>query len=600
MRIRLLHVLSLVCFLPAQALAQFAPGGGMGPMPGPGGGPSGEPEKTGPAEEAPNQATTTATATAPGWPTSGESSTKFVDIDGYMRLRSDWYHQLDLAQTDGETGGGGFPTAFPAPLDCWSTTMGCKNNDISTSDMRLRIEPTVNVTESVRVKAQIDVFDNLVLGSTPQGFTVNGVPRNGWTPINAFSRTQVSPVAGFNSLGSSINAKRAWAEVRTALGELRFGRMPSQWGLGILANDGECFDCNFGDNADRVMFATRPAGYLVVVGRDWVADGPTTSITNQFETQYIGGVGQPFELYNPADVRQYLVVVGDLDKPADFQAKVDRGDAVLNWGFYGIYRWQYYDYFPDPTQLGLTPSAKNIVRDNAWAVIPDGFVHFALRNFDLQAEVVGILGNIDSLTYLNSSLGALRVEQFGGVARGEYHGYGGDLLLGAEVGYATGDQAESVDNNPNVFRGTPIIEPKGDNVIGNFRFNPDFQPDQILFRQILGTVTNATYVKPYIAYSMSRPTLASPLSPDIVARLDVETAIANVPVSTPGNSMLYGVEPDLSLKYFDHQSGFTAQAIYGILFPGAALNRPGEIFPMGTAGDARIAQTIRILLGVVY
>ena len=35
--------------------------------------------------------------------------------------------------------------------------------------MRFRIEPTFNVSEDIRLKAQIDVLDNVVLGSTPDG-----------------------------------------------------------------------------------------------------------------------------------------------------------------------------------------------------------------------------------------------------------------------------------------------------------------------------------------------------------------------------------------------------------------------------------------------
>ena len=47
------------------------------------------------------------------------------------------------------------------------------------------------------------------------------------------------------------------------VGKVRVGRQPSQWGLGILGNDGNGFDDLFGENHggstfDRVLFATRP------------------------------------------------------------------------------------------------------------------------------------------------------------------------------------------------------------------------------------------------------------------------------------------------------------------------------------------------------
>ena len=35
----------------------------------------------------------------------------------------------------------------------------------------------------------------------------------------------------------------------------------------------------------------------------------------------------------------------------------------------------------------------------------------------------------------------------------------------------------------------------------DFHFSPDYHVDEILFRHILGTVTNANYIKPKAAYS---------------------------------------------------------------------------------------------------
>ena len=54
--------------------------------------------------------------------------------------------------------------------------------------------------------------------------------------------------------------------------------MPSHWGLGMLINNGDCLDCDYGDNADRVMFATKLWGHFIAFMWDWVATGPTTQI----------------------------------------------------------------------------------------------------------------------------------------------------------------------------------------------------------------------------------------------------------------------------------------------------------------------------------
>ena len=61
----------------------------------------------------------------------------------------------------------------------------------------------------------------------------------------------------------SIALRRAWVEFKIPVGLMRVGRMPSNWGMGLLANDGNGHDDLFGDNEnyttyDRILFATRP------------------------------------------------------------------------------------------------------------------------------------------------------------------------------------------------------------------------------------------------------------------------------------------------------------------------------------------------------
>src|SRR5262249_26903294 len=156
-------------------------------------------------------------------------------------------------------------------------------------------------------------------------------------PIPGFSRTQVPPEAGRNSLINSAQVKRAWADVRTPFGLLQFGRMPSHWGMGMFVNAGDCahtsdcLDSDFGVNADRILFATRLSGISLVGIFDWAYTGPTSDALsiglNQFQ-------GEPFDLTNRDDVSQYGFVVGKLDTQEEWNAKIDRLDNVWNLGMY--------------------------------------------------------------------------------------------------------------------------------------------------------------------------------------------------------------------------------------------------------------------------
>ena len=116
--------------------------------------------------------------------------------------------------------------------------------------MRFRLNPELHISDNLRVMAQIDMLDNLVLGSTPEGYynvpDGNGgyqaAARGGYTPLGVFTTTQWAPVAGRQQHQNSITVKRVWGEYMTPVGMLRFGRMPSHWGLGMVANSGDGYD----------------------------------------------------------------------------------------------------------------------------------------------------------------------------------------------------------------------------------------------------------------------------------------------------------------------------------------------------------------------
>jgi len=110
--------------------------------------------------------------------------------------------------------------------------------------MRLRLEPTINISDQVRVVAQIDVFDNLILGSTPDSLISASQPdlRTNVAQAAILSNSQNPP--GQNTFTSAISPKRVWGEVDGQLGSLRFGRMPWHFGRGMYFNKGDCADCD--------------------------------------------------------------------------------------------------------------------------------------------------------------------------------------------------------------------------------------------------------------------------------------------------------------------------------------------------------------------
>src|ERR1043166_9665017 len=152
----------LVSDAPA-AMAQIAPGG-MGPGVGGPTSPAGEEKKAGVAEAAPEAPGLPPTTPALPAPKGRRKRWKLLELDGYFRMRTDWLRNFNLGFPDPGYGG----TPFPTALGCKSTITNHPCDDsLSSGNLRLRLEPTINLDEGTSVHIQADLLDNLVLGSTP-------------------------------------------------------------------------------------------------------------------------------------------------------------------------------------------------------------------------------------------------------------------------------------------------------------------------------------------------------------------------------------------------------------------------------------------------
>ena len=613
----------------------------VGPSPFPtGGGPTGgeEPKHEGVAEAAPK--TPGLLPTTPTLPPqkSRRKRLQVLELGGYLRVRSNWFKNFNLGFSDGlhadGTSLGGAP--FPRPLGCNATSTTpvrpC-GNSLSDLDMRLRLEPVVNIDETTSVHAQIDMLDNQILGATPEGTFTDGTPQPGNIPLGAFAGNIVAPTAGQNAAQNSVVVKSAWAEVGTPLGVVMFGRMPDHWGLGIVhngggedpINGGYDLDADYGDSVDRVSFSAQVPGTRLkaMVAADFPNSrlvSPSTSAQSFF-----GGTGrqsgQAIDLQDEDDVSQYSIAVSRTDTPTEFKDALERGQSVLNWGVYAQQRTQDWDYSPASvtttpvTQFGnnTSPDPNQLVQRGYKTYVVDPWIKFGVGNWLLEAEAVGAIGSIDNISDLcqNEALpcytGKVNIYQFGGVARATYTGVEGKLRVGIETGYASGDQYDGEDwingklttvaGETNIAHARLLPAP-GDDNITQMIFSRDYKIDLILFRHLLGAVTNALYFRPRLEYDLSK---------SFVFRVWNVTSFAARPVATPGNGAMYGLEFDGELGY--QSSSFFAGFDAGALFPLGAMAHPADQSGNGTGfgydatlnqGDAGTAYTIQMKLAVKF
>jgi uncharacterized protein (TIGR04551 family) len=524
---------------------------------------------------------------------------------GYFRFRADFFHNGHLSTVipgDAKSGSSG----LPAPL-----TENAINNDgtdarVASQDakvnaganIRLRYSPTLHLTEDMRIRATFDVLDNLVLGSTPD---FDGNLRRPDVPLSAFNQNQAPPSDGTNGFRDGIRVKEAYGEFQPAF-VLRVGRQASNWGLGILANSnmkhGQLdVDDDFGDYTDRALLLFKVFDIYVAAAWDYVYAGAISDDPAQ-------AFGQPKDLGTADDVNQYVISLfqrplSEADKEKRRADIYERFLPSFDWGLYAVYRTQEFDLdntsFEAARENGGALEYDNLglVPRNAWALIPDLWFRYEQR-FDfyqglrLELELVTIMGAVDNV---NNELGgpdsARDLQQFGAAFEAQYD-YG-QLSLGLDAGFATGDSAEGF----GVLDRNTLSEQDGspNSDVTAFKFDRDYQVDLILFREVIGTVTNALYVKPWVAYDFfDQPEKAFGL------RLDALYAQALVPEATPGNEAFLGFETDLRLFYHNND-GFKADLETGLLLPGGALNyRPVD----GNNRDAELAFTLQGRLTFAY
>jgi uncharacterized protein (TIGR04551 family) len=621
----------------AQMGGMGTPGGGMPGGSGPMGGAQAPAKEEGPAQQAPEE---------PGQPSDFEPISGYIDqnrrrtqmfqIDGYFRLMTDYMHNFNLSQgysnktysTVDSTGSpvtlAGVPP-FPTPLSCPAPVPGdtvnntvagdpatnCGHKDISTATIRLRLEPTINITDSVRVRSQIDVLDNTIMGSTADSLAglnrpfTDTIPQ---APIPFLYGTQNPPEVGQNGYVSSIRAKRAWAEIDTEFGSLRFGRMPWHFGRGISYNDGSCPECSGGTTVDRIALLTEVYGHQFMLALDYGSQGLTSG---QLSLGRYASDSTPIDLAQDDDVFEYVAAVTKIDNPIELRERVDRGDVVLNYGLQLVYRSQqssFSDYncaMPTDTKTSMrctvNPSVKErtplLSEINALMFQPNLWAKLYFRALTVEFEGTAVLGKMDHggiLLAPNEELSRVTFRQFGGVLASELKLYHDSFFVGFETGGASGDQAEDPSQYLN-YRWRFSRQPAGDHSIRDFHFSPEYHVDSILFREILGTVSNAVYFKPAVAYWIDLQK-----NRQVGINGSVIYSLAQVPVSTPGNALGYGVEMNVGANYRNTTDGFYAGMTWGVLWPLGALSRPANIWTQNDASDAHAAQVLRGFLGVKF
>ncbi len=387
---------------------------------------------------------------------------------GYYRARYNWIQNNPLPKvTNFETGESNYPT-----------------RDAQYGYMRLRLDPEVTYGPNpdlpiARLRFTIDGFDNVVFGDNARVFGV---------PLFATDQSATN-VDGFD-LRETLRLERAWIEFLVPIGQVRVGRMESQWGTGLLTHAGnglaEWGDFLRGETFDRILFATRPITIARAISK---GDSRQTPLIYAFvydrlsQDQVVDPVinrPPPNTIPAPYPTYEFLPFLTYFDNrnlfPNEYLTHLDtRVNEIVNvfaWfdedfgrapsdelfaGVYFVYRWQ------------INTNSKIYIPDVAWRLQQTLKNKRRLAIFT-EGEYYWIGGKSGALAFTGSPEGGNCVSTPCREGRGNIHNVlakigvksEGEWAFQLEGGYSSGDD----DNLSLVERGepgTPTLKARGFN-----------------------------------------------------------------------------------------------------------------------------------------
>ncbi|HET9955030.1 MAG TPA: TIGR04551 family protein [Polyangiaceae bacterium] len=570
-----------------------------------------------------------------------------VELHGNFRVRSELFYRFSLGRVDPPNAEG---ILWPRPPDspyasdptnpynsdpprlCTADEAGtgdssslsspvpCRSNTQAGANMRFRLNPEIHISDNLRILSQIDLLDNLVLGSTGMG-TASGSPdasldiHNAARAVDATMDTQNATVSGTrNSFSDTIRVKRAWAEYMSPVGALRFGRMPNHWGLGMVNHSGDGYDDDYQSTIDRVQFIAgiKPLDLYASAAWDFPYEGPTSAVIGRT-------IPREYDLGQLDDVDQYTFSIARRKSPELLRLALTRGEVVVNGGLQLTYRKQLLQAQTATTALQTSGIPLEYVRRDSHYYLPDLWLQVLYKQFRFETEIATVQGSIanpdQSPSPINTDRDLTRprfkIRQWGFVGEIEQRLIEDRLRFGAGFGWASGDPDE--ESMIAASSGNTFGQLGGDRTLSSFRFNPAYRVDLILFRNLLTRVQGAYYVRPNISYDFVHDSTGQRIGGSIAGIWSRASQF----VQAPGHDRDLGIEINGALYYQskdgslnddrNRMGGFYARLEYGILFPMAGLGygnvRAADLngkLNRNDAASTSAAQTLRLFLGAAF
>ncbi len=485
----------------------------------------------------------------------------------------------------------------------------------------LRLMPQVSYGDMVALKTQIDGFRDVLWGDNNGIFAAPLFATDG-SNQNLFGTDQNRFYGQQEAL--SLSLTRAWIEFKAKVGMMRVGRMPSHWGMGILANGGGSgnldpmapksqpdkkaqdyfFDDDFGDNhfgstADRILFITKPisvykgivkapnldSNLIVGYAYDKITEAPLLA-AEPFERRFRPFGQQGFISRGDGDdINEHVALIAWSDPELNIMAKTDEFKA----GVYTVFR-QAGESSTFPSDLNPDENCGEFDGEllpcedtGSLVVIADFWYRLRLGPYYSEAEILTIRGNSFGGIPFPSPNRKRKAEINSGAFRA---GYITDYWDGIfEIGHASGDdrleddtfkqRSMHADFNVGLVLYEEVLRELSARSYGTPFFSEE-NPNGAVGFFSNGGVINSTYINPKGHYRLKLKGANVQFVGGLLMAW-VDELADGVGMFAPGNGTFLGTEVDVAVKASFHDDKLLFSLESGLLFFGEALQ---SVYPL--------------------
>ena len=510
---------------------------------------------------------------------------KYFELYGYFNVANTFSYNMDLSgnnpymknrntvknvSTDSTTGE--------------KSTKDAHEHALNWAWMKLHLEPVINIAEIMEIHTKLSIFGNTAMGADNYEIDKkeNGLLRD----------AQLSTSA-------NIVFEGLWGVFDTPIGELKIGRMPFHWGLGILYSDGNKFNSlSSGNYLDRIQLTIPIMSFKLVPAFDIASSG----LLDKYH-DYLIDASQKDDGFNVS-----LMFTMQEDDPAVLENKLLNEKTVVEVGAMVMFSWKNNtsgewfkseddayvvetgDKFVDPGKTyAYTGQGAKLWKLDAWLNL-----HYKI--FSFKTELAFLTGSIGKIRLDDGREKSVKTQMVGWAADLGFRVIPKKFHIGLLTGIASPDDADYVQSDSWNAPGLAVnnSSTQGDHTVENFRFNKDYNFNSALWNQFLGRFTAGYYASLTMTYFFLDD-LKGYIGTTYTMALKKNNSLG-------GEGLPNAIEPFIGIDYAN-KSGMRTGLRYQIGIPFSGLDNFKYLDDKGSLqenGDASLFHYLNIYLGMVF